>query len=1823
MLKDFYKSENVTEDRQITLEKDILLTVPSADFDIKPILERLGLSRYEVAVTYPKEGVDMLAEVCAVESELFIQVGEKFFDEYLFMPDDGSQDENLRAEVALTVNKRFVGLHHHDEFSIKDGLGTVDKMLKLLKAQRQSFCCITNHGSVGGWIKQYNACKKAKIKAIFGCEVYTSPYRGDDIEERKKHRSANHLVLIAKTMEGFENIIKIHNDAQINGFYYSPRADREAFKKWGKGIIASSACFLPGTLVQTDKGVVEIEGVGSEDLMLTHSGKWATPIKTSRHYDGIIKTVSTGMFGFDTTSTDDHEFLVVKSKNQNRNMSDRILSEQLYINAPQMATVDRRRTFKSEWTSNIECGDWMLYPVDNRILDVEYLDLSRFNRGRVVEKTVSVSDQGRNILKKGRRKCGKTVKDIGFQKCSIYRWEKCNCPVRLSVLEKYLNKIGLNAKEFIDSHCGKLMSADISPLRNPINGTIRVDPDFLFLLGSYCAEGSSSRFGVAWTVNSNETNFQEMIKNAVEKCFGVVARINIRDENNRADIVCCSTAMATAMESLCGIGAEGKIIPDFIFGLPFEKQQHFIRGLIMGDGSYYNRIREYGSRTGNDKIVFVSVSEKLAQGLTRLLLRKNIVPSCWTSRARVDKNGTNHLKSFYISISGKQALPVVDFIYKGKESIVFESDMYCRKNIPVRINGVDYFTAKVKTVRKSGYVGEVRCLSVSGDNSFIAGMSVVHNCMAGELSRMLMVGDKEQAKELYEFYKGCFDEFYVEIQIIEYEAQREANRRLIEFAKSVGAPLLLTCDSHYLEAEHTETHTILMCIKQHKTLFDEKGEENEDVWSFDVKNMYYRNAEEMRQVFENGFVNNEGVECAPFKDDIFTEEVFVEAMLNTRKVAVSTEDIKLDSTVKLPKLYEDGKSILRKKVNEGFKARGLDKKLNATEYLDRAKREFDVITKLGWTDYFLIIEMIVTDAKKEHGEWACGMGRGSAGGSLVSFVLGITDVDPIVYGLLFERFLDQSRVSPPDIDCDFDPNIREKVKLGIVSKFGSDHVCSIGTYQTYRTRAVILDVAGALGEDKHEAMEVTKKIDPMESFEDDEGEEKKVDKIPFDELCEHYPELKTYFDNHPAVRHHAEILRNQVKNMGTHAGGVIISDLPLNDKIPVLYDKPGSDERKVISAWAEAGGNEELSSVGLVKFDILGLNNLPIIKDCIALVEKTKGIKIRRKDIPIDDRTSINHGSKKDLMGIFQLDNPSTKPVVDRVELESLNDVAAVTSLIRPGPRDMKMDIEYAERKHGKDYTMPEIVKNLLAETYGVVTYQEQAQKISQVIGGLSPTDSYKFLKAISKKQKDLMASFKDRFVKGSQKIVEDGQMTPQDIEDLWNTLAAFAEYAFCKAHAIAYSAISTVELWLKYHYRTEYLTALINNTKLGKKKHGEDIFISYLSYARKNGIEVLKPDISKSKNAFTIDDGKILFSLGHIKNVASMAEVIESFQPFTSIEDFHERVKIESVAASGKKTSRRPNKGVVESLIESGAFDCFGTRNEVVTEYYRVRDTKKDVVPQHTDSEWIELEKEVLGLCLSLPPLYKQYEKVISEKKWHLVSEVDNYSKVTMFGKIESITPKTSKTGNSMYIVKATDGLQSLSFFVFRGGQQKFKDHFKIGSIGGIPLDKFKDGDARFFNDRGECLLLSSSTNATPTTQVKSTIREVKKFPDGATIVFDRVNSNNFCIYCVSEKEKCVLKDSDYLEALGEMSKAHDPMKIYNDLLELCEATTKDISPELAAWITIISKEYGEDCEVIDMLFTMAYASMIAEENKFGSKLGKGAKLVEIQKVLVGTEKQ
>jgi DNA polymerase-3 subunit alpha len=461
---------------------------------------------------------------------------------------------------------------------------------------------------------------------------------------------------------------------------------------------------------------------------------------------------------------------------------------------------------------------------------------------------------------------------------------------------------------------------------------------------------------------------------------------------------------------------------------------------------------------------------------------------------------------------------------------------------------------------------------------------------------------------------------------------------------------------------------------------------------------------------------------------------------------------------------------------EGFNSRGF----NGQVYNDRIEHELNVITKMGFADYFLTMDMIIRDTIEKHGVNSVGFGRGSAAGSLVSYCLGLTDLDPIQYGLLFERFLDESRKDPPDIDTDFDSRIRDQVKSRIVEMFGEKHTCSIGTYQTYKTRAVVVDVARAIGLDVWEAMEVTKKMDILATFdvEDDDGDmsEMNIDSMEFDDICKHYPELGAYFEKYPEVRQHAEVLRNQVKNMGKHAGGVIISNLDLQDKIPVV--KVGD---QIVSTWVEGQASHELSEVGLVKFDILGLNHLPVIDDALKLIEKHRDVKMNRREIPINDMEAIKIGSHDDLVGIFQLDSPQTKPVVDAVHMDSIFDISAVTSLIRPGPKDMGMHMIYANRKNGEPYEMPEFLREQLSETYGVLVYQEDAMRTSQVLSGFTPAESNMLRKAIGKKIPELMAEMKAKFISGAKPRVDRGEISEEEVVQIFDLIESFAGYGFNK----------------------------------------------------------------------------------------------------------------------------------------------------------------------------------------------------------------------------------------------------------------------------------------------------------------------------------------------------------------------------------------------------------------------------------------------------------
>lgn len=928
-------------------------------------------------------------------------------------------------------------------------------------------------------------------------------------------------------------------------------------------------------------------------------------------------------------------------------------------------------------------------------------------------------------------------------------------------------------------------------------------------------------------------------------------------------------------------------------------------------------------------------------------------------------------------------------------------------------------------------------------------------CYSGVLSKLVLEDKWEEAKDLADFFRECFDGFYIELVMIDMEEQIDLNNRLIRLADETGIPLIVTLDSHYIMAEHSKTHELLLLIRDKKTVLDKK-DNPEEVWQFDAGQLYYRDYSGLKSLWRDGFEASDG-RVLKYENEIFNERVFEKAVDNTRKIALECEDIEIDSSIKLPRIAKKSQQKLKEEVIKGLKSKGLE---NQKEYIDRLKEEFEVIFDKGFSDYFLIMQKIIVDTKKKYGDGSVGIGRGSAAGSLVSYCLGITGIDPLPYGLLFSRFLDASRADPPDIDVDFDPRIRDKVKQYIVEEFGDNKTCSIGTCSTYKTRQVILDVVRALGLDVREVNKITKKMDILGKFDvegdDGENESMKLDKMPFDAVLEQYPEMGSYLEQHPNVRKHAELLRNQASHVGKHAGGMIISDRSLTDIIPVVSDKNGV----VSSEWVEGQEEQQLGGIGLVKFDLLGLSNLSVVSDCLGFVNESRKKKIRFSEIPVNDKESIVGGVSSDLMGIFQLENPFTKHVAKDIGIDCLEDVSALTSLIRPGPKDMGMHEVYARRKNGESYGVIDCIKDILEPTHGVLTYQEQVMRIAQRMAGFTGSEANKMRKAMGKKIAELMATFRDKFIKGCQPRIDNGEFTEEEATEMFDLIEKFAAYGFNKSHSIAYSVLTTKQLWLKFRYPAQYIAALLNNTKQGQRKSfSDDAFKDYLMYARKRGIRIIPPDVNKSGFGFTMGGDSIRYGLGKIKGLGKAAQNIVENSPYESFEDFYNRVN-----------KRVVNKGVVVKLIASGAFSSFGERNELLDSYSELRGSKgkkKESFDHKTSKEWEREESERLGSVLTDDPLYYRYKEKIVEERWCPIGDADNRNTTKVLGRVDDVIFRTSRNGNDMYIVSMSDDINTLTFFVFTKNMQFFKNNVNTGNIIAVKLAKFDDSNTRFLDSR------------------------------------------------------------------------------------------------------------------------------------------------------------
>ncbi|MBN2403630.1 MAG: DNA polymerase III subunit alpha [Spirochaetes bacterium] len=878
-------------------------------------------------------------------------------------------------------------------------------------------------------------------------------------------------------------------------------------------------------------------------------------------------------------------------------------------------------------------------------------------------------------------------------------------------------------------------------------------------------------------------------------------------------------------------------------------------------------------------------------------------------------------------------------------------------------------------------------------------------CIKGEIPSLCIKGRSGEARNKAGEYRELFgqDNFFLEIQYHGIPEQKTANTEIIKLSKALNIPLIVTNDCHYLYKSDSYSHEILLCIQTGKTFT------NEDRMKFSSDQFYFKSAEEMKTLFPD----------------------HPEAMLNTRKI-LDMINLKLSlGSVILPHFD----------VPEGFT---LDSYLKHLTYKGAEKRfpegipddvkkrieyELTVITGMNFSGYFLIVWDFIEQARKMN--IPVGPGRGSAAGSIVSYCLRITDLDPMKYNLLFERFLNPDRNEMPDIDIDFCADRREEVIDYVKNKYGEDHVSQISTFNRMTAKAVLKDVARVMNVPFADANQVTKLIPNFSSLEDTLRD---VDE--FKKLYKDNKEWKKHIDT-------ARTLEGLCRSVGRHAAGVVISRGPVTEHVPLYRDSSDGS----ISSQFEKG---DLEKAGLVKMDFLGLKNLTIIDKCIKLIKKHRGIDIDISQIPMNDKKTYKLLANASTNGVFQLESSGMQKLLRELGPTEFEDIIAIVALYRPGPLNSGMTKDFIARKRNPKkikYPHP-ILEPILKDTLGVIVYQEQVMQISRAMGGFSMPEADKLRKAMGKKKMDIVNKMEKPFLDGAKKNNIDIKLA----QEIYSAMREFGEYGFNKSHSAAYAVISYQTAYLKANYAIEYMAALLSSQPDKK----EDV-IQYINDCKSMGIQVLPPDINTSEYDFTVQESSIRFGLGAIKGAGSKVidAIIQSRNKsgrFNTLKDFLENIDTAVL-----------NKGVLEALIKAGAFDSiFDNRAalfnsiDLITEIAKnlqidkasgqgsLFDTEEasgsgssvidlPAIDDWTDKKKLNYEKEVLGLFISGHPLEK-YKHEIADLPCTSISDLGEAGsgEAAIVGIITNLKVKSSKSGKLFGIanIEDTGGIIEALFF-------------------------------------------------------------------------------------------------------------------------------------------------------------------------------------------------
>ena len=908
-------------------------------------------------------------------------------------------------------------------------------------------------------------------------------------------------------------------------------------------------------------------------------------------------------------------------------------------------------------------------------------------------------------------------------------------------------------------------------------------------------------------------------------------------------------------------------------------------------------------------------------------------------------------------------------------------------------------------------------------------------CLAGSLPQAILNGDMEKAEEIALWYKKLFGEdYYLEIQTNTLKEQALVNQKLVQLARKLDIPLVATNDAHYTKKEDAYNHEVLLCIQTGKKMSDM------DRMRFETSDFYIKSPEEVREFFPN----------------------FPEVLENTVRIAEKCNvEFEFGNTIlpnyEVPAEFKTHYDYFRKLCEDGIKKRNGENP--SKEILDRMEYEISVIQRMGYVDYFLIVWDFINWAKNNG--IPVGPGRGSGAGSIVAYSIGITDIDPIKYSLLFERFLNPDRISMPDFDVDFCYERRQEVIDYVARKYGRDHVSQIITFGTMSARMVIRDVGRALDFPYAE----TDKLAKMVPF---------AVHMTIAKAMEQNRELREAYESSDEIHKLLDIamgLEGMPRQASTHACGVVITKDPVDTYVP-LYVNDGAISTQYTMTILE--------QLGLLKMDFLGLRTLTVIQDAINLVKENRGIDVKFDEEMTDPKVYKLWGEGKSV-GIFQFESAGMTSFMKELKPDSLEDIIAGVSLYRPGPMDQipryiknKLNPEHAE------YTHPAL-EPILKVTYGCMVYQEQVMQIVRDLAGYSLGRADLVRRAMGKKKLDIMAKEREIFINGQ--VDEEGNVIVSgcvrngidsvSANKIFDEMAEFAKYAFNKSHAAAYAVVSYRTAYLKTYYPEEFMAATLNSY-LGNL----DKIPLYIDECRRMNIEILKPDVNESNTRFTVHENKIRFGLGSIKNVGvavvdSIVVEREKNGPYKSFTDFCERIQDESV-----------NKKCVESLIKTGAFDSFGqTRSTLLASFETIIDTIQDTarkslkgqvsmfdldsmdledkeelkytfteLKEFEDRELLSLEKEMLGIYLSGHPLAKIRDQIIKStnidtmKMLEIKEELDSTGHTSKYndgqfvkyaGIISSIKKKYTRNNKLMAFATIEDLYGQAEIIIFENAYQ------------------------------------------------------------------------------------------------------------------------------------------------------------------------------------------